>query len=204
VDAVVSPTAQLQGCLDRLRQGEGTARDDLVRHACTRLERLTRKLLKSYPGVQRWAQTDDVLQNALIRLLAALQDVHPESVRDFYALSSLQIRRELLDLARHYFGPRGMGANHASRLGDESSHDPLAQMPERSSCAREALWCELQEHIGTLASEEREIVNLLYYQELPQAEAAAVLNISLRTLQRRWQTIILKLHRRLGGKMPEL
>jgi RNA polymerase sigma factor (sigma-70 family) len=203
VDAVLSPTAQLQGCLDRLRLGEATARDELVRHACKTLERLTRKLLKNYPGVHRWAQTDDVLQNALIRLLAALQDVQPATVRDFYALSSLQIRRELLDLARHYFGPRGMGANHASRLGGESRQDPLAQVPERAASATEVLWCELQEQIGTLPDEDREIVNLLYYQELPQAEAAALLNISLRTLQRRWQTIILKLHRHLGGKLPE-
>src|SRR5580704_17424795 len=103
VGNVPSTTVQVQGSLDRLRSGDCGARDHLVRHACGRLERLTRKLLMNYPGVHRWAQTDDVLQNALVRLLSALKDLAPTTVRDFYALSALQIRRELLDLARHYF-----------------------------------------------------------------------------------------------------
>jgi RNA polymerase sigma-70 factor (ECF subfamily) len=82
---------------------------------CGRLERLARKMLRRFPGVHRWAETGDVLQNALLRLLRALQEVRPESVRGFFGLVAEQMRRELLDLARHFCGPQGLGARHDSR-----------------------------------------------------------------------------------------
>ena len=33
-----------------------------------RLTRLTHNMLKDYPGVHRWEETDDILQNATLRL----------------------------------------------------------------------------------------------------------------------------------------
>src|SRR5262245_57434375 len=102
----------LQACIDRLAAGDETARDELLGGTCQQLERLTRKMLRDYPGVRRWEQTGDVLQNASLRLCRALQQVKPPTLRDYYRLAALQIRRELTDLARHYYGPQGGGANH--------------------------------------------------------------------------------------------
>src|SRR5262245_27017349 len=62
-------TAQLNNCFDRMRQGDPAARNELLQRVAKRLERLARKMLQRYPGVQRWADTDDVLQNSLLRLL---------------------------------------------------------------------------------------------------------------------------------------
>src|SRR4051794_41953005 len=62
-------TAQLNNWIDRLRAGDPAARDELLRKVCNRLERLARKMLQRFPDVRRWAQTDDVLQNALMRLM---------------------------------------------------------------------------------------------------------------------------------------
>src|SRR5262249_32858685 len=109
-----SASVQLQRCLDRLRQGDAAARNDLLSSACDRLQGLTRKMLNDARGVRRWEQTDDVLQNALLRLSRALEAVTPATARDFYRLAAAQIRRELIDLARHYYGPQGAGAHHAS------------------------------------------------------------------------------------------
>src|SRR5262245_35464825 len=66
-------------------------------------------MLKGYPNVRRWEQTDDVLQNAVIRLHRALQQLTVQTPLDFFRLAALNIRRELLDLARHYYGPQGRG-----------------------------------------------------------------------------------------------
>ena len=66
--------------------------------------------------MHRWEQTDDVVQNALVRLRRALETTSPESVRSFVNLAAVQIRRELIDLARHYHGPNGMGAHHESQV----------------------------------------------------------------------------------------
>ena len=40
--------------------------------------------------------------------------MRPDSTRAFFGLAAEQMRRELLDLARHYYGPEGEGANHDS------------------------------------------------------------------------------------------
>ena len=196
-----SPTLELQGLLDRMHAGDRGAREELFRRACGRLERLTRKMLKGFPGVQRWAQTDDVLQSALVRLLRALEEVQPASVREFFALTTEQIRRELLDLARHYYGPQGPGAKHASGAGsaDRPAYEAADLSREPSALAA---WCELHEQVSRLPAPEREVVGLLFYQELSQSEAAAILGVTVRTIQRRWHSALLVLHEIFKGQWP--
>jgi RNA polymerase sigma-70 factor (ECF subfamily) len=186
-------TAQLMLWLDRARAGDAAAYEEALRHVGGRLQRLTRKLLQDFPGVRRWEQTDDVLQNATLRLLRALRDVRPASTRKFFGLASLQIRRELLDLTKHYYGPEGAGAHHASRAGGSQPGPP--EPPDASADpARLAQWREVHEQVDRLPPDEREAFELLYYQGLSQAEAADLLGVSVRTVQRRWQSALLLLH----------
>ena len=57
-----------------------------------------------------------------------------------------------------------------------------------------AQWTELHQHIDALPDDEREVVGLLFYQGLSQAEAAELLGVSVRTVQRRWHSALCKLH----------
>src|SRR5262245_15846400 len=95
-------TVEIEACVERLKAGDKAARDDLLRISCGRLEGLTRKMLGGFPRVHRWEQTGDVLQNANLRLYRTLKDVTPQSAAEFFKLAALNIRRELLDLAKHY------------------------------------------------------------------------------------------------------
>src|SRR5207237_6252302 len=110
-------TNLMQGWIERLQQGDAEARRELLDCSCRRLLQLTRKMLKRYPRVKRWEETDDVLQNVSLRLRRTLAQVTPNSVLDFLRLASLNIRRELLDLVKHYYGPRGLGVHHFSDPG---------------------------------------------------------------------------------------
>src|SRR5206468_8932246 len=105
----------LQGLLDRIQAGDATARDLLLERACERFRRLARRGLHDFPQVKRWEQTDDVLQGAMLRMARALETVTPRTVREFFALCSTQIRRELIDLKRHHYGPEGAAAHHVTR-----------------------------------------------------------------------------------------
>jgi RNA polymerase sigma-70 factor (ECF subfamily) len=199
-----SSSASLHDCLTRWQAGDLSARDELFRRLAGRLEGLTRGMLRRFPGVKRWDLTDDVFQSALIRLLRALGAVRPGSARELLALAAEQVRRELIDLARRYYGPQGLGANHASRDGQEDSADPLLGVPDRCEPPESlALWCEFHEQVRALPAEEREVVDLLYYQELTQAEAAALLQVTVRTVQRRWQSALVRLHTLLAEPAPE-
>jgi RNA polymerase sigma-70 factor (ECF subfamily) len=190
-------SASVSELLLRTREGDADALNALIERSGTRLRNLARHMLNGSPAIRRWAGSDDVLQNSLIRLVRALEAVKPESSRDFFGLAALQMRRELVDLARHFFGPRGHGANHESgsdqRLldagvkADANQPDVLAQ------------WAELHEHIGQLDEAHREIVDLIFYQGLNQAETAEVLGVSVRTVQRRWHAVLLTLNEFLEG-----
>jgi len=207
MDKTPDRTAQLQLCLDRLRGGDGSARDELLSLACERLGRLTHKMLKSYPGVGRWEQTDDVLQNAAVRLRRALTDVAPTSLRSFFNLAAVQIRRELIDLSRHYGGPQGMGAHHESHMGIEGGRSQDPSRPgiaaaDTDDPARLASWTEFHGQVNGLPDEEREVFNLIWYQGMSQAEAAEVLNVTERVVKWRWRAARLRLHRALDGQLP--
>ena len=65
-------TTEAQDLLDRLRAGDGSARDSLIALAQARFVALARAMLRRYPHVRRWEQTDDLLQAALMRLHRSL------------------------------------------------------------------------------------------------------------------------------------
>lgn len=193
----------LRSCLARLREGDTTALNDLILFASKRLETLTRRMLRDYPRVQRWAQTDDVLQNALVRLCRSLESVEPAGVQEFYSLAATQIRRELLDLARHYSGPQNAAAHHESWAGDpqgrqrppddsDTTHDPASLID----------WSDFHAQVAALPDDEREVFGLIFYHGLTQEDAAEVLGVAIRTIQRRWASAMLILHRARNGEAP--
>jgi RNA polymerase sigma factor (sigma-70 family) len=184
---------QLQGLIDLANRGDPQARSLLLDHACERLLALTKRMLAGYPSVKRWEQTDDVFVNSMVRLHRALESVQPESVRHFFNLAGTQIRRELLDLKKHYFGKEGLGANHHTdhQPADEEggSLQASAQEPEDLT-----MWSEFHERVEQLPDQLRETFNLLYYDGLTQEESATVLGVSVSTIKRRWQEARIQLH----------
>jgi RNA polymerase sigma-70 factor (ECF subfamily) len=157
-------------------------------------------MLRGYPGVHRWEQTDDVFQSAMLRLHRALAQVNPESLRHFYNLATLAIRRELLDQAKHHYGPAGQGAFHHS-----DAEGRLIERQPDSGLEPASLqeWTEFHEKVAGLPEEERELVGLLFYQGLTQEQAAVVLGVTTRTVKRRWRNARVRLAEALKGEYPE-
>jgi RNA polymerase sigma-70 factor (ECF subfamily) len=185
---------QLNHWVDRLRAGDRAASDELLRAVGSRLERLARKMLGRFLAVHRWAQTDDVLQNALVRLLRALGQVRPASVRDFFGLAAEQMRRELLDLARHFHGPEGAAAHHESGVLADKDEAGGLDHPDRTESPDELeRWSAFHREVANLPAEEREVVDLIFYHGWTQAAVADLGGISVRTVQRRWESALLKL-----------
>ncbi len=192
-------TTYIQQCLNRLRQGEPAAADDLIRAAGERLTALTRAMLRDYRRLRQWEESGDVLQNALLRLHRALQSVQPETPRDFYRFATLQIRRELIDLSRHYYGSEGR-----PRLDRASfSYEAVPEFRESTFEPHKlSMWTDFHQQVQELPDEEREVFDLIWYQDLQQIDAAELLNVSARTVMRRWHRACLKLHDAMQGIMP--
>ena len=58
-------------------------------------------------------------------------------------------------------------------------------------------WSEFHLLVESLPEEEKDVVDLLWYQELTQEDAAKLLDISVRTVKRRWQSARIKLYEAL-------
>jgi RNA polymerase sigma-70 factor (ECF subfamily) len=200
-----SPTiTRIEDLIARLRRGDAAARDELLNCAWRRLERLARKMLRDFPGVQRWEDTDDILNAASLRLHRALQDMTPSSAPHFLHLAALEVRRELIDLARHYknrrdlisLSPPGGGSDSDGPAGpdleDGTSRDP----------SRLGAWTELHEAIGRLPEKPRAVCELLWYQGLSQAEVAQLLGVCVRTVKNHWMEARVRLCEELGDRMP--
>jgi RNA polymerase sigma-70 factor (ECF subfamily) len=196
----------IQGWIDRLRAGDESARAELLRCSCERISELTRRMLRRYSRLKRWEQTDDVVQNVSMRLYRTLEHVTPETTRDFLRLAALNIRRELLDLAKHYYGPRGLGTLYVSTRDGAADDDrpPAANDPsdETYDPSRLDAWAEFHRQVSALPDELREVFDLIWYQGLSRAEAAEVIGISERTLMRRWQEARLAIFDALEGRLP--
>ena len=183
-------TASLLRLVERLRAGDATAFDELVVRAGERLGRLASAMLRRFPDVHAREGSSDVLQGALLRLHRALRDLTPPSTAAFFGLAAAQVRRQLLDLSRRHRGP-------AAPLPPAGRPDPPA--PKDADLGR---WADLHEAADALPERERAVFDLLFYQGLDAAEAAAVLGVSARTVRRGWQSACLRLHERLGGDLP--
>src|SRR4051794_20824608 len=157
-------------------------------------------MLRDFPAVRRWEQTGDVLQNALERLLRTLRDVTPDNVAGFFRLAAQAVRRELLDMARHYAGPWNHAAHHESLPDGSPPHQYWAAAPaEVRNLGR---WAAFHEAVERLPDDERGLIELGYYEGLEKDEMARLLGVDVRTVRRRWNRATRRLVEALGDDIP--
>ncbi len=201
-------TEQIENWIERLQAGDDSARDQLIDCACDRLLKLTRTIKRGFDRVNRWEQTEDVFQRATLRLFQSLKEVKLNDARHFYRLAALQIRRELVDLSRHYGGPQGMGANYATQMVQPGSsqvrHAAYDAADETGNPESAIEWGEFHETIEQLPEEQREVVELLFYHGLSQDEASKLMDVSVRTVKRYWRAARMALHEKMQGDFPNL
>lgn len=183
-------TAQVANLLQRLRDGDSGSAQALLEASMRRLQLLAKRISNNLPNVKHWEQTDDLVQNSMIRLWKALEKHRPATPLDYYRLASTIIRRELIDLSRHYFGAEGMGRNLArvSDANDSQSESPVELKDDQTSePSKLASWTEFHTYVESLDKEQQALFDLLWYQGLTLTQAAELLDSSERTIRRKWK-----------------
>lgn len=189
-----SNTSDLQALLILAAEGDDNARGELIARAEQRLLSLTRRMLRNYSRLRRWEETNDVFQNAALRLYRSLADVRPESPNQFFGLATTQIRRSLLDLCRHHFGPQGEAGRHVSdvAVGGNDSAAPVGPItagraaPDGKPETFEN-WARFHEAVEQLEDDQRVVFEAVWYGGASYEEAADCVGISKRTVIRRVQ-----------------
>lgn len=151
----------------------------LIDRSVARLHLLCRTMLaRSYPRLARPPlnlQSEEMLSAVVDRLLRAMRECRPATVRQFFALANQHIRWELNELARQL-------DERAPALELQEAVVPAAgaSVSELSPDARRMLLA-----IDSLPDEEREVFSLVRIQGMTQAEVADLLGTSTKTIQRR-------------------
>lgn len=171
--------------------------DDLLGCAVERLYALSRRMLRSYPRLRRWEQTDDIFQTAALRLHQSLAEVQPESPAQFMGLAATQIRRTLIDLVRYHFGPEGKHSRHHSDAFDlqtDQSPEPLAHRVAKTD-EPETLeqWLRFHQGVELLPADERQVFEAIWYGNLTQQQVAELYELSVSTVKRRMRSVRLRL-----------
>jgi RNA polymerase sigma-70 factor (ECF subfamily) len=193
-----STTVVVQRYLDAL--AGDTPPDSIVRallqQAARRLETLCRNLLvRSYPRLMQPPlnlQPDEMLSAVVERLLKALRQVRPQTVRQFFALVNQHMRWELNDLARRLDQqPDAVALEEARVPAPPSTHSELSPGARRMLAA-----------IDELPEDEREVFSLVRIQGLTYSETAEVLVVSPKTVQRRLNRALVLLDEKLDDLRP--
>jgi len=169
----------------------------LLDRAVRRLHHLCASLLhRSYPRLIRPPlnlQADELLGTVVERLLKALREARPATVRQFFALASQHMRWELNEMARRLDEQPA-----AAELRDESLPAPARSDSGLTPDARRML-----EAIERLPQDEREAFELVRIQGMSQAEAARLLDVSVATVNRRLSRGLQMLAAELSDLYPD-
>jgi RNA polymerase sigma factor (sigma-70 family) len=65
-------------------------------------------------------------------------------------------------------------------------------------------WNNFHEKIKELPKDEKEVFECLFYQEMSQEDTARLLEVTPRTVQRRWRSAKLNLAKLLRGEFPKI
>jgi RNA polymerase sigma-70 factor (ECF subfamily) len=168
----------------------------LLGRAVPRLQRFCATLLHhDYPRLTHPPlnlQTEELLSAVVERLIKALREARPRTVREFFALAAQHMRWELKDLARRLDNQPA-----AVELREDQVPAPASTDSGLSPDGRRMI-----EAIDNLPNDEREAFDLVRIQGLTYAEAAELLGVATKTVQRRLDRGLRLLTERIGDLGP--
>jgi RNA polymerase sigma factor (sigma-70 family) len=136
---------------------------------------------------------EEMLSAVTERMLKALRQTRPQTVRKFFALANQHMRWELNDVARR-LDKQGPAVEVSEALAVGSSESTGSQLSADA--------VRILQAIDKLPDDEREAFDLVRIQEMTQSEAAEVVGVGLRTIQRRLNRALFLLAEALPDLRP--
>ncbi|MFB9237178.1 SigE family RNA polymerase sigma factor [Plantactinospora siamensis] len=132
-----------------------------------------------------WATAEDLLQTALTKTYLAWKRLGGIEAVEPYA------RRVLVNTATSWWRRRWHGERPTEVLPEQPARDRIHEQLER-----DALW----RHVQDLPARQRAVLVLRFYEDLSEAQTAALLNISAGTVKSQTSRALATLRRRLAAE----
>ncbi|MFV2012175.1 MULTISPECIES: SigE family RNA polymerase sigma factor [unclassified Micromonospora] len=136
-----------------------------------------------------WATAEDLLQTALTKTYLAWKRLGQIEAVEPYA------RRVLVNTATSWWRRRWHGERPTETLPERAGPDLIQQQLDR-----DVLW----RHVKALPARQRAVLVLRYYEDLSEAQTAALLNISPGTVKSQTSRALGTLRKRLAAEEPHL
>jgi RNA polymerase sigma factor (sigma-70 family) len=196
-------SADLQGLIERLRDGDLEARRELLQRAYHRLLRIAGTLFhEDFQALRGRHDLESVVSEVWLRLIGALEATQPQTVERFFGLVFHKVRQVLLDMAS-----RQRRDDLHRRDGQADGDDSAGQAPfdwadTTHDPERLAVLTELHDQIDKLPPDQRTVFDLHYYGGFSQAEIAQMLELYPKQVSRLWLAATGRLAKWLDGFGP--
>jgi RNA polymerase sigma-70 factor (ECF subfamily) len=199
-------TADTQVLLDQARQGDAAAIDQLLARHREPIRRLID--LRLDPAIVQRLDASDVVQDVLLEASRRLQDYLKNPAMPFHLWLRHIAKDPLIDAHRRHHQAQKRGVNREQPLArpgwmDQSSLELAGQLidPERtpaSAAIQEELQRRLQESLAQLDEDDRDLLLMRHFEQLPNQEVASLLGLTeaaasmryLRALRRLRETLL--------------
>ncbi|MFF5177322.1 SigE family RNA polymerase sigma factor [Micromonospora sp. NPDC000316] len=136
-----------------------------------------------------WATAEDLLQTALTKTYLAWKRLGGIEAVEPYA------RRVMVNTSTSWWRRRWHGERPTEVLPERAGVDEIEQQLDR-----DLLW----RHLKELPNRQRAVLVLRYYEDMSEAQTAAILDISPGTVKSQASRALGTLRRRMGAAMPDL
>lgn len=171
--------ADLDGLLQRVRDGVPGAQDELFAAAYPELRQLAHTRLRD-GGRGTVLQTTSLVHETFLRLVGGSQ-LAPEHRRAFFAYASQVMRSVIIDVARERLAER--------RGGDQQRLTLDTAVADGVAAADKGDLLDVHEALQRLAEAEprlAQVVEMRYFGGYAEAEVAEALGLTERTVRRDW------------------
>jgi RNA polymerase sigma factor (TIGR02999 family) len=182
--------SSLSGLVAQARGGNAAAAASLIETIYPELRRLAHHYLAGERR-EHTLQTGDLVHEAWMRLFSSA-DVSIHDRAHLVALMATQMRRALVDYARHRNAAKGPGATIRVSLGPAGD---VGVWPDEDVLALD----EALQALEAVDARAVRVVEMRFFGGLEEAEAARALGVSVATLKRDWVFARAWLYDRLNG-----
>jgi RNA polymerase sigma factor (TIGR02999 family) len=173
----MTDNASLSGLVAQARNGDAAASAALINTIYPELRRLAHHYLAGERR-EHTLQTSDLVHEAWLRLFSS-EEVSINDRAHLVALMATQMRRALVDYARHRNAAKGPGSG--IRVSLTGAHE-LGIRPDEDVLALDQALQALEE----VDPRAVRVVELRFFGGLAETEAAQALGVSVATLKRDW------------------